>query len=89
MVGFLPCCTNRLRKHGSHLVGSSFLAVKAVSALNGCLVAENAKQSLLMSRRVRVTSLLIIAASALWLFWGQGLNRNENMVCCRHAYAKK
>ena len=35
-------CTNRLRKHCSHLVGSSFLAVKAFSALNGCLLAENA-----------------------------------------------
>ena len=28
-------CTNRLRKHYYHLVGSSFLAVKAVLALNG------------------------------------------------------
>ena len=27
---------NRLRKHCSHLVGSSFLAVKAVLPLNGC-----------------------------------------------------
>ena len=35
-------CTNRLRKHCSYLVGSSFLAVKAFSALNGCLLAENA-----------------------------------------------
>ena len=35
-------CTNRLRKHCSHLVKSSFLAVKAFSALNGCLLAENA-----------------------------------------------
>ena len=35
-------CTNRLRKHCSHLVGSSFLAVKAALALNGCLLAENA-----------------------------------------------
>ena len=35
-------CTNRLRKHCSHLVESSFLAVKAFSALNGCLLAENA-----------------------------------------------
>ena len=35
-------CTNRLRKHCSHLVGSSFLAVKAVLALSGCLLAENA-----------------------------------------------
>ena len=35
-------CTNRLRKHCSHLVGSSFLAVKAFSALNGCLLAESA-----------------------------------------------
>ena len=35
-------CTNRLRKHCSHLVGSSFLAVKAFSALNECLLAENA-----------------------------------------------
>ena len=35
-------CTNRLRKHCSHLVGSSFLAVKGFSALNRCLLAENA-----------------------------------------------
>ena len=35
-------CTNRLRKHCSHLVMSSFLAVKAFSALNGCLLGENA-----------------------------------------------
>ena len=35
-------CTNKLRKHCSHLVGSSFLAVKAFSALNGGLLAENA-----------------------------------------------
>jgi len=35
-------CTNRLRKHCSHLVGSSILAVKGFSALNGCLLAENA-----------------------------------------------
>ena len=35
-------CTNRLRKHCSHLVGSSFLAVRAFLALNGCLLAENA-----------------------------------------------
>ena len=35
-------CTNGLRKHCSHLVESSFLAVKAFSALNGCLLAENA-----------------------------------------------
>ena len=35
-------CTNRLRKHCSHLVGSSFLAVKAFLALNLCLLAENA-----------------------------------------------
>ena len=35
-------CPNRLRKHCSHLVGSSFLVVKAFSALNGCLLAENA-----------------------------------------------
>ena len=35
-------CTNRLRKHCSHLVGSSFQAVKAFPALNGCLLAENA-----------------------------------------------
>ena len=35
-------CTNSLRKHCSHLVGSSFLALKAVLALNGCLLAENA-----------------------------------------------
>ena len=35
-------CTNRLRKHCSHLVESSFLAVKAFSALNGYLLAENA-----------------------------------------------
>ena len=46
-------CTNRLQKHCSHLVGSSFLAVKTVLALNGCLLAENAdyKQSTFMSRR--------------------------------------
>ena len=36
-----PVCTNRLRKHCSHLVGTSFLAVKAVLALNGCLLAKN------------------------------------------------
>ena len=42
-------CTNWLRKHCSNLVGSSFLAVKAVLALNACLLAENV-QSLLMSR---------------------------------------
>ena len=35
-------CTNRLRKHCSHLVGSSFLTVKAVLALNACLLADNA-----------------------------------------------
>ena len=35
-------CTNRLRKHCSHIVESSFLAVKAFSALNGCLLAKNA-----------------------------------------------
>ena len=35
-------CTNRLRKHCSHLVECSFLAVKAFSALNRCLLAENA-----------------------------------------------
>ena len=35
-------CTNRLRKHCSHLVESSFLVVKAFSALNGYLLAENA-----------------------------------------------
>ena len=35
-------CTNRLRKHCSHLLGTSFLAVKAVLAENGCLLAENA-----------------------------------------------
>ena len=35
-------CTNRLRKHCSHLVESSFLAVKAFSALNRCLLGKNA-----------------------------------------------
>ena len=35
-------CTNRLRKPCSHLVGSSFLAVKTFSTLNGCLLAKNA-----------------------------------------------
>ena len=35
-------CTNRLGKHCSYFVGSSFLTVKAVLALNGCLLAENA-----------------------------------------------
>ena len=35
-------CTNGLRKHCSHPVGSSFLAVKAFLTLNGCLLAENA-----------------------------------------------
>ena len=35
-------CTKRLRKHCSHLVESSFLAVKVFSALNRCLLAENA-----------------------------------------------
>ena len=35
-------CTNRLRKHCCHLVGSSFLAVKAFSALDGCLLVKNA-----------------------------------------------
>ena len=39
---FFLVCTNRLRKHCSHLVGSSFLAVKAFLALNGCLLAKNA-----------------------------------------------
>ena len=39
-------CTDGLRKHCSHLVGSSFLAVKAVLALNGCLLAETYKSSL-------------------------------------------
>ena len=34
--------TNGLRKHCSHLVGSSFLAVKAFLAVNGCLLADNA-----------------------------------------------
>ena len=34
-------CTNRLRQHCSRLVWSSFLPVKAVLALNGCLVTEN------------------------------------------------
>ena len=34
-------CTNRLRQHCSHLVGSSFVAVKAILALNGCLLAKN------------------------------------------------
>ena len=38
-------CPNRLRKHCSHLVGYSFPAVKTFSALNGCLVAENADQA--------------------------------------------
>ena len=33
---------NRLRKHCSHFVVSSFLVVKAALALNGCLLAENA-----------------------------------------------
>ena len=45
-------CTNRPRKHSSHLVGSSFLAVKAVLALNGCCWPRMVtKQSFLMSRR--------------------------------------
>ena len=34
--------TNGLRKHCSHLVGSSSLAVKAFLAVNGCLLPENA-----------------------------------------------
>ena len=38
-------CANRLSKHCSHLVGSSFLGVKAALALNGCLLAENADQA--------------------------------------------
>jgi len=35
-------CANGLRKHCSHLVGSSFLASKAIWPLSGCLVVENA-----------------------------------------------
>ena len=35
-------CTNRLKKHCSHLVESSFLGVKAFLSLNGCLLTENA-----------------------------------------------
>ena len=34
--------TNGLRKRYSHFVGSSFLAVKAILAMNECLLAENA-----------------------------------------------
>ena len=45
-------CTNRLRKHCSHLVESSFLAVKGFSSLNGvCWPRMLIKQSSLMSRR--------------------------------------
>ena len=32
----------KLRKCYSHLIGASFLAVKAIWVLNGCLLAENA-----------------------------------------------
>ena len=44
-------CTNRLRKHYSHLVESSFLAVKAFSAMDVCWPRMLTKQSSLMRRR--------------------------------------
>ena len=75
-------CTNRLRKHCSHLVGSSFLAVKVFSALNVCWPKMLTKQSSLMSRRGRVTSLLIIiAASTLGFSFGVRA-RTEMKIWC-------
>ena len=41
--------TNGLRKRYSHLAGASFLVVKAIWALNGCLLAENTEQCKLVN----------------------------------------
>ena len=44
-TGLVNCCfglKNVARKHYSHLVGPSFLAVKEVWAQNRCLLAEKA-----------------------------------------------
>ena len=48
-VNFHPGYVNRLRKHYSHLLGSSFLTGKASQTLSGCLPTENADHCMLLN----------------------------------------
>ena len=42
-----------------------------------------------MSRRGKGHESAYYSCKCTWVqFWSQGSDRNENMVCCRHAYAK-
>ena len=71
---------NRLRKHYSHLLESSYLTGKASQALSGCLPTKNADHCMLVNEwawlrqeyelLVKVTSLLIKPDSALGLNFG-------------------
>ena len=59
---------DKFRKHYSHLVGSSFPAVKAVWALSRCLTTESADYCMLVNHEVgmvKVMSLLVKAGSGL------------------------
>ena len=58
---------NELRKC---YLGGSFLAVKVVRTLNGCLLAENADYCMLVNGVVKVMSLLIMTGSALGFSFG-------------------
>ena len=65
-----PCVgyTNGLRKRYYYFAGASFLAVKAIWALNGCLLAKNADQCKFVNEWAWLgsrSSLLTVAASAL------------------------
>ena len=67
-------CTNVVRKHYSNLVEASFLQWRWL--MSGC---DKGHDCVYCSCKCRST----------WVqFWSWGFDRKENMVNCRHAYAK-
>ena len=63
---------DRLRKHYSHLVGSSFLAGKVAWTLSGCLTTKSADYCMLVNEWAwfKVMSLLVKSGSGLGFSFG-------------------
>jgi len=56
----------------------SFLTGKAAWVLNGCLRNENADYCIMVNE---VTSLYIVARSAVVKFWSQSSHRSQGIKC--------